>query len=103
MKKERYIHTNGKIGLGHYPPDFKLEVVGNVSLASPTPTAKLEAGGTTTVKMCSAEKALTEQERANAWDILYECLHVGNEESRPIMIDQSRLIVLINKLTKPQQ
>jgi len=50
--------------------------------------------------MCDAEINLTDQERERAWDYLFYCLDYGDENARPIMMDQSRLIVLIHNLIK---
>ena len=49
--------------------------------------------------MCDSEKELTEEQREKAWSVLYNCLHYGGEDSRPVTMNQSKLIVLIHNLT----
>ena len=49
--------------------------------------------------MCDSEKELTEEQREKAWSVLYDCLHYGGEDARPVTMNQSKLIVLIHNLT----
>lgn len=50
------------------------------------------------VPMCEEEKALTKEQRDRAWDLLFNALHWGSLDARPVIMDQSRLIVLVNNL-----
>jgi|JI6StandDraft_1071083.scaffolds.fasta_scaffold42037_4 hypothetical protein len=55
------------------------------------------------LRMCDEERLLTDDQKKRAWDLLYQCLEWGSENSRPILMDQSKLIVLVDKLLKEKK
>jgi hypothetical protein len=59
---------------------------------------KKQKGSVDPPVMCSEERALSDIERIAAWELLHDCLHYGSNEARPLMFDQSKLIVLVSKL-----
>ena len=55
------------------------------------------------LRMCDEERLLTDDQKKRAWDLLYQCLEWGSENSRHILMDQSKLIVLVDKLLKEKK